>query len=162
MKFSKGDIICRNDLGYPEGALVCEGYDQAGRLLAHQLGGGFELAVPAHEAQRFRLVAEEEKAAALFRKGRFTLANAGKSFDGWSNGELWNGWEMPRFEFAVCQEILRFIGDKRGRFDGSRDAFVIGSGEEEEPWPAEEITITDGSRIKACPLGAGSWTWEEA
>jgi len=54
MKFSQGDIICRKDLGYPEGAMVCDGYDDAGRLLAHRLGGGFQLAVPAHEARRFR------------------------------------------------------------------------------------------------------------
>jgi hypothetical protein len=37
MKFSKGKIICREDLGYPEGALVCDGYDDAGRLLAQLL-----------------------------------------------------------------------------------------------------------------------------
>ena len=37
MKFSKGEVICREDLGCPEGALVCDGYDDAGRVLAHPL-----------------------------------------------------------------------------------------------------------------------------
>jgi len=104
---------------------------------------------------------EEEKAAALFRRGRFALADGERAFDGWFNGGLWNGWVMPRFEFAVCRRILSFLGDERARFDGSRDAFVTASSEEER-WPAEEITITDGSRIKAYALGAGSWIWEEA
>ena len=162
MRFSKGDIFCRKDLGYPEGALVCDGYDDEGRLLAHRLGGGFQLTVPAHEERRFRVVAQEAKAAAFFRKGRFALADGERAFDGWFNGELWNGWEMPRFEFAVCREILKFLGDERARFDANADAFVTASDEEEEAWRAEEITITDGSRIKVYPLGAGSWIWEEA
>jgi len=49
MKFIKGDIVCRKDLDYPEGALLCDGYDDAGQLLAHPLGGGFQLTVPAHQ-----------------------------------------------------------------------------------------------------------------
>ncbi len=27
MEFSKGEIICRGDLASPEGALMCDGYD---------------------------------------------------------------------------------------------------------------------------------------
>ena len=64
MKFAKGDMICREDLGYPEGALVCDGYDNDGRLLARPLGGGFQVTVPSHEERRFRLVAEEERIVA--------------------------------------------------------------------------------------------------
>lgn len=160
MKFSKGEIIRRDDLAYPEDALVCDGYDDAGRLLAHPLGGGFQLTVPAQDEPRFRAVAEGERDAALFRGGRFTLADGGAAFDGWSNGELWNGWEMPRFEFAVCRAILKALGDGQGRFDERAEAFITARNEQEEAWSHEEITIADGSRIKVCPLGAGSWTWE--
>src|ERR1035438_3193622 len=74
MKFSKSEVICREDLAYPEGALVCDGYDDAGRLVAHPLGGGFQLTVPAQDEPRFRVVAEGEKGAALFHRGRFTLS----------------------------------------------------------------------------------------
>lgn len=73
MKFSKGDIICRKDLDHPEGALVCDGYEDAGQLLAHPLGGGFQLTVPAEEARRFRVVEHGETGAALFSRGRFSL-----------------------------------------------------------------------------------------
>ena len=163
MKISKGEIICREDLGYPEGALVCDGYDGAGLLLAHPLGGGLQLTVPAQDKRRFRVVAEGEKAAALFRRGRFSLGDSERTFEGWSNGQLWNGWEMPRFEAGIGMEILEFLGSEGARFDGKTRAFVTASQEgEEETWPAEEITLTDGSRIRAYPLGAGSWIWEEA
>ena len=162
MKFSKGEVICRQDLGYPDGALVCDGYDEAGRLLAHPLGGGFQLTVPAQDEPRFRLVADVERGAALFRRGRFTLADGETAFDGWANGELWNGWAMPRFEFAVCREILKSLGDEQARFDGKADAFITVSNGEQEAWPAEQITISDGSQVKVYPLGAGSWIWEEA
>ena len=69
---------------------------------------------------------------------------------------------MPRFEFVVRQEVLKVFGGERGRFDEAGDAFVTSGSEEEETWPAEEITISDGTRIKACGLGAGSWMWEGA
>ena len=105
MKFSKGEIICREDLAYPEGALVCDGYDAAGRLLAHPLGGGFQLTVPAQDEPRFRVVAAGEKGAALFHRGRFTLADGETLFEGGANGELWNGWEMPRFEAGVARVV---------------------------------------------------------
>jgi len=161
MKFSKGEIICREDLAYPAGALVSDGYDDAGRLLAHPLGGGLQLAVPPRDEPRFRLVAEAERSAALFHKARFTLADAETSFDGWCNGELWNGWAMPRFEFAACQAILQFLGNEQARYDADRDAFVtVNQDAEEETWPAQTVTVTDGSRIKAYGLGSGAWTWE--
>jgi hypothetical protein len=120
MRFSKGEVICREDLAYPEGALVCDGYDAAGRLLAHPLGGGFQLTVPARDEPRFRVVAEEEEGAALFHRGKFTLGDSVEAFEGWSNGELWNGWEMPRFEAGVGIEILAFLGGERARFDGTQ------------------------------------------
>jgi hypothetical protein len=162
MKFSKGEIIRRDDLAYPEGALVCDGYDDAGRLLAHPLGGGFQLTVPAQDEPRFRVVAEGERGAALFRRTRFVLADSEEAFEGWTNGELWNGWEMPEFEKAMAERLLAWLGDQRGRFDGKLEAFVTMSQDgEEEIWAGEEITITDGSRIKAYPVGAGAWTWEE-
>ena len=79
-----------------------------------RLGGGFQLTVPAQDEPRFRVVADAEKGAVLFHRGRFTLADGEASFDGWSNGEVWNGWAMPRFEFAVCREILKSIGAAGG------------------------------------------------
>ncbi len=161
MKFNKGEIICREDLGYPEGALVCDGYDTAGGLLAHRIGGGSQLTVPAREEMRFRVVTDEEKDAALFRRGSFALADTEKSFDGWSNCQMWNGWEMPRFEFQACKEILGWIDDNKARYDAVWDASIqVNDDGEDEVWPVESITITNGTQIKTHDLGAGTWMWD--
>lgn len=91
------------------------------------------------------------------------LADSAEIFAGWSNGQRWNGWELPRFERAEAERLLSWLGDQRARFDAERDAFVtVNQDGEEEPWSAETITITDGSCIRAYPVGAGAWIWEEA
>jgi hypothetical protein len=157
MKFSKGEVICREDLAYPEGALVCDGYDDSGRLLAHPLGGGFQLTMPARDEARFRVVADGELATILFHQARFSLADSEYVFTGWSNGRVWNGWKMPRFERAEAERLLVWLGNEGARFDGKRDAFVTLSQDgEEQVWGAEVITVIDGSRIKAYPVGAGA------
>lgn len=161
MLLSKDEIICREDLGYPEGALVCDGYDTAGALLAHPLGGGFQMSIPAHDERRFRAVAEAEKEAALFRRGNFAIADCDKDFPGWANGETWNGWEKPRFGRATSEDILKWIEHSKASYDVERDAFItVNEDGEEEVWPAESIAVTDGTQVTLYGLGAGSWTWD--
>lgn len=161
MKFSKGDILVPEGNQFPDGAVVVDGHDDAGRLMAHRMGGGFQEYVPLVSESRFRLVDEAERSLKIFRRAMFSLADPEKIFRGWTEGRLWNGWEMPRFEFAVCQHILKSLGDEQARFDEGADAFVTVSNGEEEAWPAEQVTISDGSQVKVYPLGAGSWIWEE-
>jgi hypothetical protein len=46
-------------------------------------------------------------------------------------------------------EIFGWMGDGKARYDADRDAFVtVNQDGEAEVWPAESVTITDGSRIK--------------
>ena len=40
---------------------MCDGCTAAGGLLAHRLGGGFQIIIPADEVPRFRLVSEGEE-----------------------------------------------------------------------------------------------------
>lgn len=163
MKFSPGDVLVPKGKEYPDGALVVDGYDDAGRLMAHPSGGGLQYYVGAEAAAGLRVVDDAERERALFRRGRFVLADSGETFEGWSNGGLWNGWEMPRLERAVGERLLAWLGDARAKFDADRDAFVTVSQDgEEEVWGAEAITITDGSCVRAYPVGAGAWIWEEA
>lgn len=163
MRFNIGEVICREGLAFPEGALVCDGYDGMGQLLAHPVGGGLQLTVPVQEEPLFQRVGDAERAAALFHLGRFSLADSEGVFTGWSNGRLWNGWEMPRFGKAEAERLLAWVGDERAHFDEKRDAFVsVNQDGEEEVWSGEVITITDGSGIKVYPVGAGAWIWEEA
>ena len=44
--FTQGEIIVRDDLKYPDGAVVVDGLDTRGRLLVHPLGGGLQFALP--------------------------------------------------------------------------------------------------------------------
>ena len=106
MKFSRGDVLVPKGKEYPEGAPVADGYDDAGRLMAHPVGGGLQYYVAAEAAVGLRIVDDSQRERALFRRGRFALADSRETFEGWSNGRLWNGWEMPRFERAVGERLL--------------------------------------------------------
>ena len=61
MKFSKGDILIPCDAQFPEGAVVVDGYDKGGRLLAHPMGGGPQLVFTEVRLSGFRAVAESEQ-----------------------------------------------------------------------------------------------------
>ena len=52
--FNKGDIVVRTDATFPEGAMVVDGYDETGRLLAHTVGGGLQYTIGSHEGVRGR------------------------------------------------------------------------------------------------------------
>jgi hypothetical protein len=54
--FPQGEIIVRNDLKYPDGAVVVDGMDERGLLLVHPLGGGLQFSVPPREVGRFESV----------------------------------------------------------------------------------------------------------
>ena len=48
-------------------------------------------------------------------------------------------------------------------YDGKRDAFItVNPAGEEEVWPAENITISEGSQLKVYALGVGCWCWDVA
>jgi hypothetical protein len=162
MKYSKGDILVPKGKQFPENAIVVDGYDARGRMLMHPLGGGFQECVSPVSASVFRVVDEGERAGALFRRGRFVLGDSKEYFDGWTDGRCWNGWEMPRFEKKEAERLIRGLGDRRARFDATRDAFLtISQDGEEEIWAGEQIAISDGSAVRVYPVGAGSWIWDE-
>lgn len=162
MKFSPGDILVPKHCQYPDGALVVHGHDERGRMLAHPIGGGLQFALEAEAVGQFRLVDEGERTRALFRRVRFNLGDPADNFTGWTNGESWNGFAKPHFEFAEAQRLLAWLKYDGARFDAARDAFVtLTTEDEEEVWAATTIAITDGTRIKVYPVGAAAWCWDE-
>lgn len=98
MQFQKGTIIVRHDATYPKGALVVSGYSETGELLAYPKGGGAEFRIPASDVTKFSAVTEGEQTP-IYRRSSFALEGIGETFFGWSNGESWNGWAMPKFAF---------------------------------------------------------------
>jgi len=162
MKFSKRDTLVPKGNQFPDGAVVVDGYDEAGRLMAHPMGGDFQQYFPEASASGLRLVDEAERSRALFRQASFALADSEETFSGWTDGTLWNGWEMPHFERAEAERLIRWLGDERMRFDAERDAAVTVSQDgEEEIWAGETVTVSDGSGIRVYGVGAGAWTWDE-
>jgi hypothetical protein len=155
MIYSKGDILVPKGKQYPDCAVVVGGYDAGGRLLTHALGGGFEQRLSRASANLFRLVKEGERAAVLFRRGRFALADSDEVFSGWTDGRHWNGWEMPYFELAEAERLRLWLGGQEAYFDPERDAFVtMWQDGEEELWASVVVPVSDGSAVKVYPVGA--------
>ena len=160
--FKKGDIIIKSEAAYPTGALVVDGYDEQGRFTAHPLGGGVQYFFKSSTEKRFRIVSEDEKRKPIWKRSKFCIDGIDGNFEGWTDGRLWNGWEMPRFEFAMAQKFIAALNQSDAHHDSSRDAFITKSPDgEEEVWAAEMLQILGGQTVKAYPVGSGAWCWEE-
>jgi hypothetical protein len=159
-RFNEGDIITRDDASYPAGALVVNGYGENGELLAYPKGGGPEFRIPAADIARFSIVDQFEQVP-IYRKSHFLIDGVEGEFAGWWDGECWNGWAKPRFEFAEAEKVVAALGRGAERYDPVDDAFITAITDEEETWESETITLPDGGTIKVYPVGAGSWIWDE-
>ena len=161
MSFQKNEIIVRDDGKYPHGALVVDGYDASGALLAHPLGGGFQLIIPIPDHERFSRVGGAERTP-IFTRAKFSIDGMEGTFAGWTDGRNWNGWDMPRFESPEAQRLVASLGTDVGKYDPTADAFITEmEAGEPETWPTEIIHLPDGGTVKVYPIGAGSWIWEE-
>lgn len=161
MTFRRGEIIVRNDSTYPQGALVVDGYDDAGNLLSHPMGGGPQFLISQSDVARF-VVADSWERTPIFRRARFSIEGVGEEFVGWSHGHMWNGWATPRFELAEAEKVVHALDPNSGRYNAAADSFVTTTGDsDEEVWPGETIALPDGGMAKVYPVGAGSWIWDE-
>lgn len=100
-----------------------------------------------------------------FTRGDFYLVDADEAFDGYTDGEVWNGFASPYFERAVAEQILK-SSHKRGYralYDQEQDAFIVSHSDdptdyEPEVFGAQKILV-DGKELNVYPVGAYSWTW---
>lgn len=158
--FPTGATILRSDLEFPGGALVVDGYDDAGNLLAHPMGGGLQYQIPPHEHARFDIVADAE-ATSIFKRARFCIEGVDQDFEGWTDGKRWNGWAMPFFEREQAELVMRCLSPE-GQFDPTRDCFITAtSPDEPEEWKGTTIILPDGGEAQVYPIGAGSWIWDD-
>jgi hypothetical protein len=85
----------------------------------------------------------------VIRKTRFQI-DGGRAFPGYTDGNTWNGWEMPYFELKIVKQVIKTYDPK---------------GECIDDWiPSEPITLTDpatGHLVDVRGVGAGGWTWDE-
>ena len=162
MPFKKGEIIIKTEAVYPHGAMVVDGYDAQGRLLAYPEGGGLQYAFKAGADRQFRRVTPDEQRGPLWRSSLFSLESVDGAFKAWTNGRLWNGWEKPHFELQEAQKLIAAMNDPKIRYDSAKDLFITGNGEiDDEVWPGQVLIALGPNHVKVYPIGAGSWCWEE-
>ena len=90
------------------------------------------------------------------KKSTFTIDSIpGQQFEGFTDGEDWNGWACPYFPFETAQKIVAAHDPKTARYDEENDQFIFTVGDEEEVYPA----VSENDR-KLYPIGNGSWIWE--
>lgn len=156
----KGDVIVPCTGIYPDNALVVSDYDDLGDLLVHPLGGGMQIGITPANWSKFRHVTTEEQKP-RYRRARFEIDGIEESFDGYTAGLLWNGWERPMFCYDEAKRIVEIF--KAGHYEPAINSFITwchGS-DELEKWEAETIRLPDEQDIEVYPVGAGSWTWSE-
>ncbi len=159
--FKQGEIILQDGGKHPDESLAVDGFDGEGNLLAHPLGGGFQISIPADSVPRFSAVQVEE-AVSVFSSALFAMDGVDGEFQGWCDGMSWNGWEKPCFTRDVAEAVLRAVGAVF-TYSQDEDAFIMedAEGEETERFEGIAVELGDGGSVIAYFIGAGSWIWEK-
>lgn len=98
------------------------------------------------------------------RPTKFKIESLGyETYDGFTKGEFWNGWDCPYFTFEQAQKILKTFNQLRqiiglrnlAYYDSSNDAFVFPADDE---WEIFNADFENGQKFY--PVGAYSWIWE--
>ncbi len=85
----------------------------------------------------------------------------GHVFNGFTQGETWNGWARPFFTFDEAQNIVS-AHKEHGRnayYDKESDGFAFEVALSKGDYDIFSSVEVEG--IKLYPVGAGCWIWEE-
>jgi hypothetical protein len=105
------------------------------------------------------------------KAARFTISEVIAPINGYTNGNLWNGWECPMFEKSEAIEICNILsangtdenidGDFY-RYDAVNDSFVLDYYEFGTLVSSEIYTanVVDGKELYS--IGAFGWCWQIA
>lgn len=113
------------------------------------------------------------------RKALFRIDD-GPTFEGFTDGTLWNTWACPYFTGVVAHQIRRHynggsdfepVEGPRAWYDGRRDAFCfeVERGRCQRSQIAVEnldvfagtTIIVDGRELRVYPIGREGWAWME-
>lgn len=133
-----------------------------GHVLVAPHHGGFEMRVPQDVFNKDYVQVNIEDLY-RFRKGRFS-AEGGETFDGFTDGRVWNGWACPLAIEAVAEKLLQSCCDGE-TLTYSRDGKVLcvtDSCYPDESYRLEsrEINI-DGQQYEVYDLGDLGWCFTE-
>jgi hypothetical protein len=101
-----------------------------------------------------------------FEKARFNIdAIPDTVFEGYSDGDTWNGFACPYFEKDVAEHVLR-ASVRNGyswTYDADRDAFIVRSIQDPPDYEPEEFLgqsiMVNGQKITVYGIGAYFWIW---
>lgn len=96
-----------------------------------------------------------------FEKATFVLdAFEGEEFEGYTQGETWNGFECPYLTFESAQRLMAVLsaGGQTAFYDAASDQFVC-AGEDGEDDPDRYGALQVEGLGKLYPVGAFVWTW---
>ena len=108
--------------------------------------------------------AEAEGGGMNMRKTRFVIDTNEKTYEGYTDGTLWNGWECPWFTKEVADEMIRdFIKEGgKAKYDLETDSYTF-LGEnwgDEDVFDGSDVETEDGI-LHLYPIGAWCWIWDE-
>lgn len=170
--FEKGQIIVPEHLQYPEGALEVYEVLEKGSFKVFPVGGGSVMTFGPKQMEKykFRRVTQDELDVP-WRRGRFSIGFVDdRILEGWTTGELWNGWATPYFEKNEAVEIMKEskklhqeVHQKfKWSYDAKKDFFKYQSENDEEPEKVSGMQIMTPEGLKTVyGIGAYSWTWQE-
>lgn len=103
-----------------------------------------------------------------FRKTKFGMDAIDGVYEGYTDGDTWNGWACPYFEYSEAERVLKAsqVNGFLWSYDKSEDRFTVWNRAEYPAKDAPEVfraaEIDAGGRsIRAYPVGAYTWIWEE-
>lgn len=86
----------------------------------------------------------------------------GKTFQGYSQDEYWNGFACPYFSFEQAQQVAEAwrASGSDARYDGEVDAFSfeVNTGEGAKEYESYSGLLIEG--MKLYPIGSSNWIWE--
>lgn len=172
--FEKGDILIRRGGRYPQDAWEVIRGVKDGVLKIAPKGGGAVLSIGRERAKRdFRHATPDELSPSWYPARFYMEFIEGETFEGYTDGTLWNGFATPSFELDEAKKVLEGMvkaalregWDSFGlswEYDPGEDALVVVERQYPDPWfiRGEDITV-EGRRIRVYPVGSHSWTWHE-
>lgn len=95
------------------------------------------------------------------RKSIFGVDGDNFAVQGYSSGEIWNGWATPHFERDDIEMWLK-KSDLKYQYDANTDTITVWLSEEDDqegnPFQGQDILTEDGIK-HLYPVGAWYWTW---
>lgn len=111
--------------------------------------------------KRIKLNSTNENMKMNLRKTKFTIETfPGLIFEGYTQGDNWNGWAVPYFTFDEAREVAKIHEDKLtlpAHYDESGDKFIFETPDETKEYVG--VVIEDK---KLYPIGSFEWIWEES